>query len=107
MFSHLVLSNIVDPRFPCRGLHVIVVPLETPNYSSSRVDITRAVTLIGDILMVEDVSNDEEATSKVTIEDPIFLITIEDAIQSMGQSRSPPTNKGSTDKGDVFSVYHN
>jgi len=40
--------------------------------------LLQTVTPIEDIVLVEDASDDEEAISQVTIEDPIFLITIED-----------------------------
>jgi len=40
--------------------------------------LLHTVAPIEDIVVVEDVSDDEEVVSQVTIEDPIFLITIED-----------------------------
>ena len=44
----------------------------------STASLLQTVTPIEDIVLVEDASDDEEAISQVTIEDPIFLITIED-----------------------------
>ena len=37
-----------------------------------------AVTPVVDMVLVEDASKDEEVVSQVTVEDPIFLVTIED-----------------------------
>ena len=38
----------------------------------------QTVAPVEDVVVVEDASDDEEAVSQMTIEDPIFLITIED-----------------------------
>ena len=40
--------------------------------------VAKTVTPVEDIVPVEDASDNDEAISQVTIEDPIFLITIED-----------------------------
>jgi hypothetical protein len=44
----------------------------------STASLLQTVTPVEDIVLVEDASDDEEAISQVTIEDLIFLITIED-----------------------------
>ena len=57
--------------------HAIVVSLETTVQIIERTP-QQVVTLVEDIVLVEDASDDEEIVSQVTVEDPIFLITIEE-----------------------------
>ena len=44
----------------------------------STASLLQTITHVEDFVLVEDASNDEEAISKVIVEDPVFLITIED-----------------------------
>jgi hypothetical protein len=58
--------------------HAIVVPSETTVQIIERT-LQQIVTPIKDIVLVEDASDNEDIVSQVTVEDPIFLITIEDS----------------------------
>ena len=67
----------------------IAVPSETSTIQVIERVSLDAVTLIENIVLVEVTSDDDEAISQVTIEDPIFLITIEDTItQSMTEVKA-------------------
>jgi len=67
----------------------IVVPSETSTIQVIERASLDAVTLIENIVLVEVTSDDEETISQVTIEDPIFLITIENTItQSMTEVKA-------------------
>jgi len=61
--DELEFRTVLNPK-------VVAVPLTA--------SLLQTVTPVEDIVLVEDASDDEKAISQVTIEDPIFLITIED-----------------------------
>jgi len=61
--DELEFRTVLNPK-------VVAVPLTA--------SLLQTVTPVEDIVLVEDASDDEEAISQVTVEDPIFLITIED-----------------------------
>jgi hypothetical protein len=57
--------------------HAIVVPSKTTIQIIERTP-QQVVTPVEDIVLVEVASDDEEIVSQVTVEDAMFLITIED-----------------------------
>jgi hypothetical protein len=59
---------------------------------------------------VEDISDDEKAVSQVVVEDPIYLITIEDDLAHCTTEVTTEVSqltKYPQLKGNVFSVRHN
>lgn len=56
----------------------ITLPSETSSAQLLDQPLLDVVTPVEDIGLVEDASDDEEAVSQVIVEDPIYLITIED-----------------------------
>ena len=58
----------------------ITVPSETSGVQLIERPLLDIVTPVEDIVLVEDASDDEETVSQVIVENPIYLITIEDAL---------------------------
>jgi hypothetical protein len=56
----------------------ILVPSETSGVQLIERLLLDVVTPVEDIVLVEDASDDEEVVSQVVVEDPLYLITIED-----------------------------
>ena len=69
-------SLVCEDTCAIMGEKIIDQPVTMPLEASGVQDVTP----VEDIVLVEDASNDEQTVSQVIVENPIYLITIEDAL---------------------------
>ena len=69
-------SLVCEDTCAIMGEKIIDQPVTMPLETSGVQDVTP----VEDIVLVEDASDDEETVSQVIVENPIYLITIEDAL---------------------------